>query len=141
MENLKYKIINLFFIEHLKVKDIADNLNISSAYITKIIKTDERYFQEKNSRKDLSKSKRKIDKNNYIKHKREIKKIEDNYEFVKSQHIQDVKELSGCSHLSDESYRKWNYSAYIYNPLKHRYEFNEKLGRSSDVPKYIKEKY
>ena len=38
MENLKYKIINLFFIEHLKVKDIADNLNISSAYITKIIK-------------------------------------------------------------------------------------------------------
>lgn len=36
--------------------------------------------------------------------------------------------------------KKWNISAYRYNPSKHRYEFDERLGRSADVPKYIKER-
>ena len=49
-------------------------------------------------------------------------------------------ELSKSNHLSNESYRKWNYSAYKYNSSKRRYEFDEKLGRSYDIPKYIKER-
>ena len=59
---------------------------------------------------------------------------------MKSQHDQATRELSKSSHLSNESYRKWNYSAYSYNPSKKRYEFDNKLGRSADVPKYIKER-
>ena len=47
MKNKKDKIIELFFINHLSVKEIADSVGTSSAYITKIIKTDERYVQEK----------------------------------------------------------------------------------------------
>ena len=90
--------------------------------------------------KEISKEKRKIDQNNFVKKKREIKKVEDNYEFVETQHIQAVMELSKCKRLSDENYRKWNKSAYNYNPSKHRYEFKEELGRSYDVPKYIKER-
>ena len=53
METLKEKIINLFYFEHLKVKNISEQLNISSAYITKIIKTDNRYVEEKQFRKNL----------------------------------------------------------------------------------------
>lgn len=138
---LKEKIINLFYIKHLRVKEISDRLGVSSAYITKIIKQDCRYTEEKHYRKNISKRKRKIDQNNFAKNKREIKKYDDNYSFVQSQHEQASRELSKAKHLSDENYRKWNYSAYKYNPSKHRYEFNEKFGRAADVPKYIKERY
>lgn len=140
MKTFKDDIITLFYIEHLKVKEIAEKVNTSSAYITKVIKQDSRYLQEKENRKAISKDKRKIAQNNFIKNKRENKRIEDNYSFVQSQHEQATRELSKSKHLSNESYRKWNYSAYKYNPLKKRYEFNEKLGRSYAVPKYIKER-
>ena len=66
MENKKEKIVEMFFINHLSVKEIAENVNVSSAYITKIIKPDARYMQEKQYRKEKSKEKRKQDKNNFI---------------------------------------------------------------------------
>lgn len=137
---LKRDIINLFYIEHLKVKDIAIKMKTSSAYITKIIKSDDRYLEEKIYRKNISESKRKIDQNKFIKNKREQQRIEDNYASMQAQHVQASKELSKASYLSNEGYRKWNYSAYNYNPSKRRYEFDQSLGRSSDVPKYIKER-
>lgn len=140
MENKKDKIIELFFINHLSVKEIADSVGTSSAYITKIIKTDERYVMEKQYRKEKSKEKRKKDKNNFMKNKREQKRIDDNYSFVQAQHYQATRELSKSRHITNETYRKWNSSAYKYNPLKKRYEFDEKLGRASDIPKYIKER-
>ena len=140
MENNKDKIIEMFFINHLSVKEIADSIGTSSAYITKIIKTDERYVKEKQYRKEKSKEKRKQDKNNFMKNKREQKRIDDNYSFVQAQHYQATRELSKSRHITNETYRKWNSSAYKYNPLKKRYEFDEKLGRASDIPKYIKER-
>ena len=71
----KENIINLFYIEHLKVKEIAEKVNTSSAYITKVIKQDSRYLQEKEYRKTISKDKRKVAQNNFIKNKRENKRI------------------------------------------------------------------
>lgn len=136
----KENILNLFYIEHLKVKEISVIVNTSSAYITKIVKQDTRYLQEKEYRKSISNAKRKVAQNNFVKNKRENKKIEDNYSIVQFQHEQATRELSKSKHLSNESYRKWNYSAYKYNPSKKRYEFNDILGRSYDVPKYIKER-
>ena len=136
----KENIISLFYNENLQVKEIAEQLDISSAYVTKIIKQDSRYIQEKNFRKSISKNKRKIAQNEFIKKKREKQRIEDNYSYVQSQHEQATRELSKSNHLSNESYRKWNYSAYKYNPSKKRYEFDVKLGRSADVPIYIKER-
>lgn len=140
MKMSKQNIINLFYIEHLKVKEIAQRVNTSSAYVTKIVKQDIRYLQEKEYRKLISKNKRKISQNKFIKNKREKKRIEDNYLSMQAQHNQAVKELSKSGHLSNESYRKWNISAYSYNPSKRRYEFDSSLGRSADVPKYIKER-
>lgn len=136
----KENILNLFYIEHLKVKEISEIVNTSSAYITKVIKQDERYTNEKVYRKSVSKEKRKIAKNTFIKNKRAKQRIDDNYSTVQSQHEQASRELSKSRHLSNESYRRWNYSAYKYNPSKRRYEFDSTLGRSADVPKYIKER-
>jgi len=134
----KENILNLFYIEHLKVKEISAIVNTSSAYITKIIKQDTRYMQEKEYRKSISNAKRKVAQNNFIKNKREKQKIDNNYSILQVQHEQDTRELSETKHLTNENYRKWNYSAYKYNPSKKRYEFDDKLGRSYDVPKYIK---
>lgn len=138
---LKENIISSYYISHLKVKEISELQNVSSAYITKVIKQDSRYSNEKQYRKDISKNKRRIDQNKFNKNKRDNKRIEDNYQMLQPQHNQDVMELSKSSYLSNESYRRWNSSAYTYNPSKNRYEFNEQLGRSADVPKYIKERY
>ena len=40
MENLKDKIFDLFYIKPLQVKDIAKSEKVSSAYVTKVVKTD-----------------------------------------------------------------------------------------------------
>lgn len=133
-------IINLFYIEHYGTKEIAEELNISSAYVSKIVKQDERYMEEKQYRKELSKDKRKISQNKFVKNKRERQRIDDCYAFMKHQQAQDSRELSKSNHLTNESYRRWNYSAYSYNPSKRQYEFDSTLGRSADVPKYIKER-
>ena len=74
-----------------------------------------------------------------MKNKREIKHIEDGYYILKAKHEQASIELSKSRHLTNENYRKWNQSAYHYNTSKKRYEFDDNLGRSYDVPKYIKE--
>ena len=140
MKESKENIIYLFYIQHLKVKEIAKKVNTTSAYITKIIKQDVRYNEEKEFRKIKSKEKRKIDQNNFIKNKRLQKKMDDDFMAVQKQHNQAVMELSKSKHLSNENYRKWNISAYKYNSLKKRFEFDSKLGRSADVPKYIKER-
>ncbi len=123
------------------IEEIAEKENISSAYVTKVIKQDNRYIQEKQYRKTISNEKRKIDQNKFAKNKREKRRIEDNYLALQAQLEQDSRELSKSKHLSNESFRKWNYSAYTYNPSKKRYEFDEQLGRAADVPKYVKERY
>ena len=136
----KENIINLFYNEHLKVNEIAQQEDVSPAYITKVVKQDSRYIQEKERRKEISSKKRKNAQNQYIKTKRENKRIEDNYSVVQEQHRQASRELSKSGHLSNENYRKFNISAYHYNPSKRRYEFDENLGRSYAIPKYIKER-
>ena len=139
--NTKIKdILVMYYTEHLKAKEISEIVNTSSAYVTKIIKQDTRYIEEKEFRKNILKEKRKISQNKFIKEKRERKRIEDNYCSVQMQHNQASSELSKSRHLSNESYRKWNNSAYNYNPFKKRYEFDENIGRSYDVPKFIKER-
>jgi hypothetical protein len=140
MGNKKDMIIELFFEQHLKVTEISKNIGTSSAYITKIIKADPRYIEEKKNRKEISKGNRKIAQNSFMKNKREQKRIDDQYLIVKAQHNQDVMELSKRGHMNNQTFRKWNSSAYNYNPSKHRYEFNEQFGRAADVPKYVKER-
>lgn len=140
MEKFKEDVIFLFYIQHLSVKEISEKVDISVSYVTKIIKQDTRYFDEKQYRKNVTKEKRRVSKNNFEKNKRMLKRIDDCYAFMKHQQAQDSRELSSSSHLTNENYRRWNCSAYSYNPSKRRYEFDSKLGRSADAPKYIKER-
>lgn len=141
MKDLKEKILILFYEEHLQVKEIAKRKKITSSYVTQIIKEDKRYANEKEDRKNLNKIKRKDAQREYKKEIREQRRIDDNLSFLEAQHRQAVSELSKGKHLSNESFRKWNISAYHYNPSKHRYEYDSTLVRCYNIPKYIKERY
>ena len=137
---MKEKILKMFFQENLKSKDIAEKLNISTAYITKIIKQDSRYETEKCKRKEFNKKKHKEKTKELIKRQRDkiqfCHKVDDLV--LRKMHEQATMELSKNSKLSDMAYRNWNTSAYKYNKTKKRYEFREELGKSYDVKKYLK---
>ena len=61
-KEIKDKIIELFFIKHLRPVDISKKLNVGMSYITKIIQKDSRYIGEKESRKSETKEKTKVKK-------------------------------------------------------------------------------
>ena len=53
-------------------------------------------------------------------------------------HKQAGVELSAPKKMSNMAYRNWNKSAYVYNESRKGFEFRKELGRSKDVPKFIK---
>lgn len=139
---MKEEILNLFFNYGLSQKEISEKLNVTKGYISQIVTKDKRYPQFKKEK--LIKAHKKHNKQiqNITKEKRKQIQFNSSVDdlILKTMHNQASAELSKGKHLTNENYRKWNYSAYKYNPSKKRYEFDEQLGRSYDVPKYIKER-
>lgn len=97
----KEKIIDLFFNEHLKTVDISLKLNVSNAYVSKVIKKDFRYHEEKNQRKQQNELKHKERTIEYMKLKQKSNK--DSYEALKAQLKQDAEELSYYFDISNRS--------------------------------------
>lgn len=139
---MKDKILDLYLNKNMKQNQIAKKLNISTSKVSRILKNIPEVKQEKDKRKFQNKIKHNKDIQTRVEEKRKATQFKNNVDdlILKHLHSQASLELSKRSHLSDESYRKWNVSAYNYNPSKHRYEFNESLGRSYDVPKFVKER-
>lgn len=135
IDNKNY-ILDKYYNEHDKPTNIAKELNVNPSYITKIIKNDTRYIQEKEYRAQISRENRKIAKRDWIRNKRQSESNKQLYEFVKQQHLEASKELSYTSDLSDLTYRKWNSSAYHRNS-KGNLIIDRKLKVGSDVPKSI----
>ena len=135
--NKKEKIKELFFEKKYKQNEIAEELNTSTQYISKVLQNDSRYIDEKEKRKSKSKDKNRKDTINYMKKKR--KSICSDYDILKKMHDQASHELSGGrSIISNRAFWEWNKSAYKYNKRKKCYEFDTKLTRSYAVPRYIK---
>lgn len=135
IDNKNY-ILDKYYNEHDKPTNIAKELNVNPSYITKIVKSDSRYFQEKKYRANISKENRKIAKREWIRNKRQNEADKELYEFVKQQHIEASKELSYSSEMSDLAYRKWNSSAYHRNS-KGNLVIDRKLKVGADIPKSI----
>lgn len=140
MKNNKEAIIELYFIEKYKPIEISEKLNISKSAVTQVLQKDERYTLEKINRKNENKIKNNKKTNDYKKEKRNINQFKNNVDdlILKNMHKQASSELSQTKKLNNLAYRNWNTSAYKYNSNKKRFEFREELGRSYDVPKYIK---
>ena len=126
---MKDEILDLFFTKGLSQKEIAQKLNVTKGYISQIVTKDTRYkaYKEQKLRKSKEKHNKQIQK--ATKEKRKKKQFDNSVNdlILKRMHEQASAELSQAKHLSNESFRKWNYSAYTYNPSKHRYEFDERL--------------
>lgn len=77
---------------------------------------------------------------NYIKMTRKKKQFKNNVDdlILKNKHIEASNELSKRKRLNNMGYRNWNKSAYEYNFKRKGFEFKKELGRSYDVPKFIK---
>ena len=134
--NTKNYILDKYYNEHKKPITIAKELDVNPSYITKIIKNDTRYIQEKEYRIQISKENRKIAKRKWIRNKRQNENDKQLFEFVKQQHIEASKELSYSFEISDLAYRKWNSSAYHRNS-KGNLVIDRKLKVGSDIPKSI----
>ncbi len=137
---MKEKILELFYKQKCTQKEIAEKLKLTKSYVSQIVTKDERYPDFKKEKLKNNKKKHNMQIQKIVEQKRKKEKFNravDN-SILRVMHEQAVNELSKRKHLSDESYREWNSSAYKYNALKRRYEFDDNLGRSADVPKYIK---
>ncbi len=140
MKSNKETIIQMYFIDKSKPVEIAKQLNISKSAVTQVLQKDERYQAEKIHRKEQNKLKHKENTIKIIKKQREVKKFKNSVDdlILKKMHEQASQELSKGKRMNNMAYRNWNKSAFDYNEKRKRFEFKKELGRSYDVPKYIK---
>ena len=133
----KEQILDLFYNSHLKQTEIAKIIEVSTQYISKIVKKDSRYEQEKEYRKKLSKEKRESYLKEFFKNYKRPKKVDDSYEKMKAQLKQDSLELSFASgYISDFDFAKWNPNAYEVDK-NGNLKLVKGLKVSIDVPKAV----
>lgn len=134
----KEQILDLYFNKHLKQSEIAEKINASQQYISKIIKKDEKYEDEKSSRKSSNAEKRKIAQAEYQKNYVRKKDKDIAYEQLLAQQRQDALELSYNSHpLSNYAFKKANSSIYTYDSIKNQFVMIRGIKAGFDAPKRI----
>ena len=136
MEN-RENILNLYFNKRLKQKEIATIVGVSKQYVSKVIKADSRYKEEKQTRKDENAIKRKDYLKEYYKNY-DRPKIEDNsYEQLQALLYQDSLELSySSSNINDYAFAKYNSSIY-HRDKNGNLKLNKGIKVGNDVPKTI----
>ena len=105
----KEQILDLFYNNHLKQTEIAEIVELSAQYISKVVKKDSRYEQEKTYRKKLSKENRQSYLKDFLKNYKRPKKDDDSYMQLQAQLKQDSLELSFAGgYILDNDFAKWN---------------------------------
>lgn len=134
----KDEIITLYFEEKLTAIEISRKINVVQSYITKVIKQDSRYQNEKERRKNKNKENQKIIHKEYMRKARKNNSI--NYEILKAQHNQASIELSGRKTINNRAFRNWNSSIYRFHERTKEYRVKEELKDkiSYAIPKKIK---
>ena len=130
------EIIRLFYNEHLRPTDIAEQIGVGKSYVTKIIQKDERYIKEKEYRAKQSKERHKVCKRNYINKKRQADKQE--YQAIIIQINKDNEYLSTKKKLSDEAFSNWNRGMFDYDKHSSDLVLKNGINVGFDVPKRIK---
>ena len=135
----KIAIINeLYFEEKKNLTEIAQIIETSVSYISRILRKDQRYKEEKEKRKKDNLIQRRETQKELIYTKRKNKRNTD-YIDMKTQHENAARELSKHSSIGNQDLRKWCSSAYKYNKKKKCYEFDTKnLLKPPDFPMYIR---
>ena len=135
----KEQILDLYFNKHLQQTEISKQLDVSQQYISKIVKKDERYKQEKDYRKLKNAEKRKIYQMEYQKNYVRKKDNDIAFEALQAQLAQDAKLLSYKAHnLSTYALKKANSSIYEYDKNRNQYVMLKGIKASIDLPKRIR---
>lgn len=138
----KEHIIVYYYEKKLNIITIAQKLNVSKQYVSKIIKTDIRYIEEKNRRKEESATRQRKRNIECIKRNRSIRKNKNERldAFLNIQHIQDCSELSGRRIINNRAFKKWNTSIYEFHNRTKEFRLKEEFKRKTSyaVPKKIK---
>ena len=137
---MREEILEMYFEKQMRPVDISKVLNLPQYKITRILQKDPRYEKKKRVRIENNRKKHKEDTKKIVKRKRTKEQFEyaNDTLVLKVMQSQAARELSKHNKLSNLAYRNWNISAYEYDSNKKRFAFREELGRSADVPKYIK---
>ena len=134
--NRQEAIKKLYFECKYNQKEIAETLEISNKYVSKVLLEDSRYKEEKEKRKLLSQNRHRQKTIDYIKNKRKLN-MNTEYEKLKQMHIQASRELSGRKTISNRAFRNWNSSIYKYNDKTKSYYLKKGIVTGFDVPKKI----
>lgn len=136
----KSEIILMYYEEKLNIIQIANKLNISKQYVSKIVRKDFRHSLEKEERKHQTTIRRKHQKSLDKKKCREKRKCDNSYEQLMYQHNQATAELSKGKTISNRAFKKWNSSVYAFHSKTREYRIKEdyKNKVSYAAPKKIK---
>lgn len=85
----KQDILNLYYEQNINIAKIVDEVQVSRPYITKVIKSDERYMLKKEKQKGETRQRKKAYTKRKMQKTREIKYHEN--AMLKQQHIQQLK--------------------------------------------------
>ena len=136
--NKQEMIKELYFNKKYSQKEIANILDTSNKYVSRILIKDDRYSEEKERRKLDSKITHKQKTKNYINQKRKSKTNDSDYQVLKQMHLQASQELSGGRKtISNRAFRNWNSSAYQYDKKSKSYMLKKEINTGYDVPKRI----
>ena len=129
----------LYFNKHLQQTEISKQLDVSQQYISKIVKKDERYKQEKDYRKSQNAEKRKVYQKEYQKNYVRKKDNDIAFEALQAQLAQDARLLSYKAHnISTYALKKANSSIYEYDKNRNQYVMLKGIKASIDLPRRIK---
>lgn len=106
----KDKICDLFYNKHQQQVEIATAVGVSQQYVSKIVKADSRYNNEKQQRQDQHKQQRQFKQTQYIKSKREQEIRE--YEYLRYLQKCNSKEMSKHYLTNSPTLSKWEKSMY-----------------------------
>ena len=135
----KEQILDLYFNKHLQQTEISKQLQVSQQYISKTVKKDERYKQEKDYRKSQNAEKRKIYQMEYQKNYIRKKDNDIAFEALQAQLAQDARLLSyRANNLSTYALKKANSSIYEYDKNRNQYVMLKGIKASIDLPKRIR---
>lgn len=137
MDTNKDRIIKLYFENNYLQVDIAKEIQVSTNYVSKVLKQDERFKKEKDARKEKNKLKHNKQIQYKVEEKRKIAKSLNSSDdlILKAMHEQASRELSGGRKpISDRAFRDWNTSAYRYDYKTKSYILRKEINAGADVP-------
>lgn len=130
-------ILDLYYNKHLKQKEIATIVGVSKQYVSKVVKTDSRFKEEKQTRKNENAIQRQSYMKEYFKNYDRPKKEDNSYEQLQALLYQDSLELSySSSNMNDYAFARYNSSIY-HRDKNGNLRLNKGIKVGSDVPKTI----